>query len=270
MGKLKLLCFVTIFVVLLSAGCKKKEEAEAPLTETTPTTGAPSGGAGAFSEALATSTVKGKASFKGQAPSKNKIQMSAEPICMKSHPEPVYSQQVEVNDNGTLQYVLVYVKEGAEKWTYKPPQQPVVLDQKGCMYDPHVFAIQIDQPLKILNSDPILHNIHSWPKINTPFNLGMPNKGMEFTRKFTKPEIVPIRCDVHKWMSAFAGVFPHPFHSVTGKDGTFSLKLPPGDYVIEAWHEKFGTQSQKVTIADKETKEIEVTFQPGATASLMR
>ncbi|CUT00163.1 Carboxypeptidase regulatory-like domain-containing protein, partial [Candidatus Kryptobacter tengchongensis] len=113
------------------------------------------------------------------------------------------------------------------------------------------------------NSDPLLHNVHAMPKKNKPFNIGQPVKGMKSYYTFTTPEImVPFKCDVHPWMSAYAGVLDHPFFSVTDDKGGFEIKnLPPGTYTIEAWHEKLGTQTQTVTVKAGETKTIEFTFE---------
>ena len=149
---------------------------------------------------------------------------------------------------------------------FPPPTESVLLDQAGCAYQPHVFGIQVRQPLRIKNSDEVvLHNIHALSKKRNDFNFGMP-KVMESTKKFKSAEVmVRIKCDVHGWMGAYAGVLDHPYYSVTGEDGTFKLApLPPGDYVIEIWHEEYGTQTQNVTVTQKETKEITFTYKPAS------
>ncbi len=161
--------------------------------------------------------------------------------------------------------MFVYVKSGISG-TYPPPAAPAVIDQKGCTYHPHVFGMVAGQSLDILNSDDTLHNIHSLPEKNESFNLGMPVKGMKYTKKFDKPEVmIHIKCDVHGWMSAYCGVVPHPFFSVTAADGTYAIKnLPAGTYTIEAWHEKLGTQTQQVTVGATESKPLAFTFKAGA------
>lgn len=208
-----------------------------------------------------TSAVKGTIQFKGDTPERRRIRQDAE--CSVLHgDEPVLSEEVVVNDNGTLKYVFVYVKEGLGNKTFNPPAEPVTFDQHGCMYTPHVLGIQTDQTLKILNSDPLLHNIHALPETNRPFNFGMPKKGDERDQSFKKQEVmVKVKCDVHPWMLAYIGVVAHPYYSVSGDNGAFSLEhLPPGEYVIEAWHEKYGTQTQKVTVGDGETKTVDFSF----------
>ena len=210
----------------------------------------------AFSAALT-----GKVNFTGTAPASETLSMNADPSCAAAHPEPVYAETVVANDNGTLRNVFVYVKTGLEGQTFPAPQASVTIDQKGCQYLPHVFGIQVGQTLEIVNSDPTLHNIHSLAKQSKQFNLGMPIQGMKFTKKFENSEImVKMKCDVHPWMSAYIGVLPHPFYGVSGTDGTFTIKdLPPGEYTIEAWHEKYGSQTQNVTVGEEDTT-VDFTF----------
>ena len=114
--------------------------------------------------------------------------MDADAFCKAAHAAPVYAQEVVVNSNGTLQHVIVYVKEGVSG-SYPPPRQAVLLDQKGCQYYPHVFGIQTGQPLTIKNSDGTLHNIHALPTKNAEFNIGQPFQGMETVKKFDQPEV---------------------------------------------------------------------------------
>ena len=197
-------------------------------------------------------TITGKVVFEGTAPTPQQIEMNADPSCAGAHSEPVFTEDVLVGEGGALKNVFVYVKEGLEGQTFETPTEPVVLDQKGCRYQPRVFGVQINQKVKILNSDRTLHNVHGMPKNSKEFNLGMPIPGMKLFRKFKNPEVmVKFKCDVHPWMAAYGGVVSHPFYSVSDDAGTFELKdLPPGDYVIEAWHEKFGTQSQGITVGE--------------------
>jgi len=173
------------------------------------------------------------------------------------------SEDVIVNDNGTLRNVFVYVKSGLPSGrTYEVPKEPVIIEQKGCEYIPHVFGMMAKQLLLIKNDDDTLHNIHAMPTVNEEFNKGQPAGSPDLKRTFTKPEVmVHFKCDVHPWMSAYVGVMDNPFYSVTGADGTFVLKgLPAGDYEIVAWHEKYGEQSQKVKVADGETKTVDFKF----------
>jgi hypothetical protein len=245
-----------LLLVMVVACAKKQEE------ETAPAGTAPAAGGGtAFDPATGTATVTGKVAFEGAVPAAAQIKMNADPVCMSLHKEPVTSEEVLVAD-GKLQNVFVYVKEGLEKYSFTAPGDAATINQEGCHYLPHVGGMMVGQKLKIVNGDSTLHNIHCWAEKNPQFNIGQPVKGMETEKKFDTPEVmIHFKCDVHKWMSSYLGVLPHPYYGVSGKDGAFTLKnLPPGDYVIEAWHEKYGTQTQKVTVADKDSKEVNFTF----------
>jgi len=264
--RLLLLLLVPAFAMTLTACGGKDEDAEED-TDTTPvakSAAAPAAGASSAAPAAAPATggatVTGKVTFAGGPPAKELIKMDADAFCKSAHSEPVYTEEAVVNPNGTLEWVLVYVKEVQGK--FPAPAQAVTLDQRGCQYHPHVFGIMAGQDLKIVNSDGTLHNIHALPKLNAEFNIGQPFPKMETVKKFDKAEVpVRFKCDVHKWMGAYAGVFNHPFFATTNDQGTFEIKnLPPGNYVIEAWHEKYGTQTQNVTVAGSETKTVDFGF----------
>lgn len=210
-------------------------------------------------------SIAGTVNFTGTAPEPELIQMDAEPTCMEQYEEGPFTQSVVVNDNGTLANVFVYVKTGLEDMTFSTPSEPVVLDQGGCRYHPHVLGIQTDQTLLIRNSDDVLHNIHPEPTNSRSFNVSQPNQGMETERTFPAAEImVPVGCDVHSWMTAYIGVVDHPYFAVTGSDGSFELpNLPPGDYEIEAWHELYGTQTMNVTVGESEAATADFSFEGG-------
>jgi carboxypeptidase family protein len=204
-------------------------------------------------QAVPGGTITGKATFDGTPPKPQAIPMAADPICAKQG-KTTPSETIVVGAGNALQNVFVYVKDGLGDRSFPAPTSPVVLDQKGCRYTPHVFGIQLGQPLEIVNSDPTLHNVHALAKTNPEFNLGQPSQGMRARRTFKQVEVMmPIRCDVHGWMSSYAGVLNHPFFAVSSADGSFTIKgLPAGSYTIEAWHERLGTQTQKVTIDEKQ------------------
>ena len=201
----------------------------------------------------------GRVTFMGQVPAAAPITMASDPRCANTG---ALTETVVADAKGGLQNVFVYVKDGLGSLAFPVPTTPVVLDQKGCQYRPHVFGVRVGQPVEILNSDATLHNIHAWPMTNQEFNVGQALQGLRHTHTFSTREVmVPFKCDVHKWMNAFVGVVDHPFFAVTSADGTFALKgLPPGTYTVEAWHEKLGTQTQTVTVGATETKEIAVSF----------
>jgi plastocyanin len=198
----------------------------------------------------------------GSAPPPAKVQTSADPYCAKAHQaEPLLTQTVQVGADGALINSLVFVKDGVSG-TYAAPQAPVTLDQKGCVYIPHVIGMMAGQPLQILNSDATLHNIHPLPVANAGFNIGMPIQGMKQTKVFQKPEpVFHVKCDVHPWMSAYIATFAHPFFGVSNGQGMVELtNLPAGTFQIQAWHEKYGVQTQTVPVSAGETKQITFTY----------
>jgi plastocyanin len=177
--------------------------------------------------------------------------MDADPDCAKMHSGSVPSEMLVLGSGNTMGNIMVWVSGGLPAGkTWPAPTAPVVLDQKGCQYHPHVMGIMVGQTYRILNSDGILHNIHTLPKINRPFNQGMPATLTEATTTFPSPEAMfHIKCDVHPWMSAYIGVFTHPFFSVTSTDGQYTISgLEPGTYEITAWHERLGAQTATVKV----------------------
>ena len=208
--------------------------------------------------ALAASTVTGTITFDGKPPVLRPIAMNAEPVCDKKHAgHPVMPEMLVLGTGQTMGNVLVFVSKGVPAGkTYPAPTTPVTVDQDGCMYIPHVMGIMVGQPYRILNTDGILHNIHTLPKINPAFNRGQPATVKEMTTNFPKAEAAfQIKCDVHPWMSAYMAVFSHPFYSVTKTDGKFTISgLDPGTYEITAWHERLGTQTAMVTVGANDTK----------------
>lgn len=217
-------------------------------------------------EPLGSASVSGAVAYTG--PDVERRRVRQDPECDELNPEPVQTEAVIVNENGTLRNVFVYVKSGLDEYTFPTPSELAIFDQRGCMYKPHVFGVQTGQTIKILNSDPLLHNIHALPEKNRGFNFGMPRQGDERERSFMTPEVmVKIKCDVHPWMSAWAGVLDHPYFDVTGEDGSYSIEgLPAGTYELEAWHEEFGTKTQTVTVAEGEAVTGEFSYSGAGSA----
>jgi len=209
-------------------------------------------------------TVSGTVKYDGTAPKFKEIKMEADPICLSHHTDAVYPQTLILGEGNTMGNVFVYVKSGLPKQDYPVPTEPVVLDQKGCMYDPHVLGVRVGQPMKILNPDGTLHNVHALSKVNEEFNLAMPQFRKETTQIFTKEEFMfPVKCDVHPWMEGWVSVMSHPYFQVTGSDGKFTLAdLPAGTYEVEAWHEKLGTKTMSVTVTADETTTTDFSFAP--------
>ena len=254
----RLVCVSSLLTMMVAlAACGGSQPSEAPASST------PAAPVVNPVDPATAGNIAGRISFDGPAPKPAPVRMDSDPNCAS---EGATDEAVVVGANGALQNVFVYVKDGLGDLQFPVPATPAVMDQKGCRYMPHVLGAQVGQPVEIVNSDPTLHNVHAIPTANQEFNTGQPIKGMKSTHTFsTKEVMVPFKCDVHGWMRAYIGVLDHPFFAVTGPDGTFSLKgLPPGTYTVEAWHETLGTQTQTVTIGDKESKDVAFAFKPKA------
>jgi len=199
--------------------------------------------------------------FEGKVPAAKAISMASDPVCAKQHPSPIMTQEVMADAKGDLQNVIVFVSNGLGDQTFEAPSQAAVVEQKGCMYEPHVLAVRANQKLEVVNDDQTSHNIHPVPANNREWNKAEP-PGSKMEEEFAREEIaIPVKCNVHPWMRGYIAVFKHPFYAVTGKDGGFDLSnLPPGTYTIKALHEKLGTSTQTVTISANEAKEINFVF----------
>jgi hypothetical protein len=189
--------------------------------------------------------------------------MSSDPYCQGHLSDYPTLETVKVSDGG-LENVIVYVSSGLPPGeTYAAPETPVELDQQNCHYIPHTFTIMTQQRLWIKNSDRTMHNVHVWSEKNPQINLGLPVKDMVAVTWFAYAEMpVVIRDDIHRWKSAFAGIFDHPFHTVSKPGGSFELKLPPGNYEITAWHEKYGKKTVMVEVKDNDRRIMNLTFTP--------
>ena len=202
--------------------------------------------------------VTGKVIYQGDPVTQKPINFGAEKQCALMHGDKMpLMEEIVVNSNGTLKSALVYIKE--EIPNAQAPTAPVTIDQKGCMFSPHVSAAMVGQPVDFINNDALLHNVRTVSKVNKLFNIAQPVQGMKTTKKFDQPEIgIQLRCDVHFWMASYIHVLSHPYFAVTGEDGSFSIQgLPAGTYTLEMWHEKLGTQSQTITVQEGESKAVD-------------
>ena len=248
---------ISTLVVFLIVGCSSKIEEKQSVSESKthpPMSAVPQ-------KTLGHSSVIGKVLFSGTPPPPVRSSVKSFSECAIHHKGKVYTDDILIK-NGKLQNVFVYVKQGLENQSFSVPSESVMLDQVGCIYTPHVLGIQTGQELIIKNSDVALHNVHSNSSNQKSFNIGMPVQGMKIKKTFLSPEImISVTCDIHPWMKAYIGVLPHSFFDATDENGAFSISnLGPGDYEIEAWHEKFGVKTQKIHLEDRETKEITFTF----------
>jgi hypothetical protein len=221
--------------------------------------------AGSVNDTPASSSaiVKGVVKFEGTVPKPVHIDMSPDPKCAQTHPSGAAAEDIVTDGSGGLQNVIVFISAGLEGRTYDPPQDHAVMLQKGCMYQPHVLAIQANQKLEVVNADTTTHNIHPFPSNNREWNQMQP-PGLPLEETFAREEVaIPVKCNVHPWMRSYIAVLKNPYFAVTDKNGGFELKnLPPGNYTVQAWHEKLGTTTQKITVGESETKTMEFVFKP--------
>lgn len=204
--------------------------------------------------------ISGTVTFEGTPPPPEVLDMASEADCAATYSGDPEVSWVDVSGGG-LGDVFVYVREGLGGMNFPVPSQSVVIDQQGCQYRPLVAGVMVGQSVAFRNSDGLLHNINASPTANRPFNVSQP-VNMDTEREFAAEEVmIPIQCDVHGWMAGYIGVLAHPYHAVSGAGGGFDLsQLPPGEYVIEAWHSRLGTQEQTVTVTTGQTAEITFTF----------
>lgn len=210
---------------------------------------------------MSTSTeVRGVVRFEGTAPRPTHVDMSADPSCARLHPGGANLEDVVTDHGGGLENVIVFVSDGLAGRNFDPPSKPAEIEQKGCLYQPHVVAMQANQKLEVVNDDNTTHNIHPIPANNREWNKSQP-PGLPIEATFAREEVaIPVKCNVHPWMHSYIAVFKHPYFAVTGRNGSFDLgSLPPGTYTIQAWHEKLGTLTQKITVGG-ENKPVEFVF----------
>ena len=205
--------------------------------------------------------VTGRVTVDGVLPPNEPLKLGGDPVCEQAHKDGATSETY-LGENGGLGNVFVYVKDGLGQYYFDVPGEPVKLDQVGCIYKPHVFGVRVGQNIEFVNSDSTGHNVHALPSASKEFNFSQPIKTQKDRRSFSAPEVmVRIKCDMHGWMAAFAGVLDHPYFAVTESSGAFEIKqLPPGTYTIEAWHEKLGTQTRQVTLVEKGAAEVAFSF----------
>lgn len=211
--------------------------------------------AAAAVDAAESGSLTGRVTFSGQAPAPVQTAIAGNPECAALHPGgTVAGEELIVSADGGVKNVFVYIKEGLEGRRFPVPQEKVVIENKGCVYMPHVTGAQVGQPVELFNADATLHNVHSYSTASKSWNIGLPFQNMKVAKSFDKPEImVKLKCDVHPWMLGYVGVVAHPCFAVTGEDGSFTIQgIPAGEYTVELWHEKLGVKTQKLVVKAKE------------------
>jgi plastocyanin len=244
---------LALCALLTLAACSKKENTEQSTNSTAESAAPPASPI----DPATVATINGTVKFDGTAPKASKIDMSQDPGCKGANE----AENVVVS-GGDLANVFVYVKEGLGNRTFDTPKDPVVLEQKGCRYHPHVLGVMTGQTVDIKNDDPTTHNIHPTPKDNREWNESQPPASADIQKNFAREEIMlPVKCNQHPWMKMYVNVVKSPFFAITDKSGKYEIKgLPPGDYTLAFVHEKLGEQDQKITVAPKDTKTVDQSF----------
>lgn len=203
-------------------------------------------------------TVSGTVRLAGPQPALKRIDMTADSACLKMHPVPILDEQVVEGANGALKNAIVFISDGLGNQSFDPPSQPVVLEQKGCTYNPRIVAVRAKEPIELVNDDPTTHNIHPMPQFNREWNMSQPPGSSPIEQTFAREEIIPVKCNVHPWMKGYIAVFKHPYFAVTNKNGSFELKnVPPGEYTIQVWQEKYGISTKKVSVSANQNRTVE-------------
>jgi len=165
------------------------------------------------------------------------------------HSEAVFDPSLVV-DRGRVKNAVVWIESGLEGHSFSAPAAVVIVDQRGCMFEPRVVGVMLGQAVEFGNSDPEPHNVHGHPQVVRGWNFMLTRKGSSRRVTFEKPEIgIPVVCDVHPWMRAYVSVFSHPYFGVTSEKGEVTLEaIPAGQYRLAVWHEVLGTLQQEVAV----------------------
>jgi hypothetical protein len=208
-------------------------------------------------------TISGHVRYHGPRPERKRISMEEDPACGKAAKGPAYEDKLVVSRDGGVGNAFVYIKSGLEGKKFETPSEPVVLDQKGCVFAPRVMGAQVKQTVLIRNGDPLEHNIHPMPKINLGWNEVMTPGSPDAPHRFAHQEVMMrVKCNVHGWMRAYLGVLDHPYYAVTGSDGWFELKnIPPGDYTLGVWHEELGEMEKPAKLTPAASQQVEFAFE---------
>lgn len=256
-SNVKIFLIVFLGTVLLTTGCSRRNE-QRPTT-----TGAIPAATPAFKvDPTTAGSINGTIHYRGTLAPRQVVDMSEDPACVAAHHEKAYDESVLVGHGGALANAFVYVSKGLEGKNFTPPAEPAVIDQRGCWFHPRVLGVQVGQPVEVINSDPVTHNIHPMAEINRAWNHSQGPGDAPLHRKFTKPEImIPVKCNIHGWMHAYIGVLDYPYFAVSKDDGSFTIpNLPPGTYTLTVWHEKLGTQQQQITISPQQKAVVDFTY----------
>ena len=205
--------------------------------------------------------IAGTITLKGTPPAPRRIDMSADPPCQQFNRQPL--TDFVIANNGRLRNAFIYVKgEKLDAYRFEIPDSDVILNQRACYFEPHVFGLRVGQSLRIINGDPTQHNVHPTPRLSQEWNFSQSQDAPPIVKTFPRAEVmIPIKCNQHPWMKAYAGVMNHPFFAVSDRSGKFEIRgLPAGTYKLIVWHEAYGNQEIEVTLIPGESRNVDFTF----------
>jgi len=203
--------------------------------------------------------VSGRVVLQGTPPVRRLVNTTKDAMCAGLHADKkLLDEDLLVSSSGGVKNAFVRVHRGAPKQDYPLPEKPAVLNQQGCMFHPRVLGVRVGQRLLIDNGDPMTHNVRTFTTANAPFNFGQPPDSAPRERVFDRAEReIEVACDFHPWMHAYVFVMEHPFFSVSADDGAYVIDgLPPGEYLLETWHEKLGKQRKTVTVGGEDLVDV--------------
>jgi hypothetical protein len=222
------------FLLLGVAGCGK---------------GSPSPSSASTTPATGDGIIQGRVTLAGPQPPQQIISNSPN----------IPDETIVADTSSGLKNVIVFIQDAPP--APPPSTQPVILDQIGCVYVPHVIAIQTGQTLRIKSSDNLMHNVDIQSSLNPQANFGFPAPGQHDFSFATPEPPFPVKCDVHPWMSAWIGVFNHPWFAVSASDGSFTIShVPPGNYTLIAWQEALPQQQQQITVSNSSPTQVQFNF----------
>ena len=216
------------------------------------------------SETLAqanTGTIKGHVRLSGKLPGNPFIRMGMDPMCSKMNAgRRILQEYVVATVDGSLANVFVRLQGNVPQTPVST--EPVVIDQRGCIYTPRVVGVRVGQIVQIKNSDAFLHNVHGLSGKDNSFNVGQPTAGLVYQWKAKNEEVMlHLKCDIHNWMNAYIGVVTNPYFAVSDTTGTFQIdRVPPGTYTLQVWHERFGALTKTITVKAGAATTVEFTY----------
>ncbi|WP_447969395.1 carboxypeptidase regulatory-like domain-containing protein [Nitrospira sp. M1] len=203
-----------------------------------------------------TTTVEGRITFLGTVPPDKSLRVTRDiEYCGSSIQKAIVVR--DASSHG-VEDVIVSI-EGVEQLDTQPQPTAIRLSNQQCQFSPHVQVAYRGSQLHITSIDPVLHNTHIHHQRKTFLNVAVPPNNRAISKRLSRPGMLDVRCDAHKFMEASIHVFDHPYFSLTGKDGLFTIHhVPPGTYQLRIWHRYFGVRTQRIQVSEEKRQTIAV------------